>query len=127
MYEIQFYKDKNGKIYYGEFSSSGTYDYVLPQVKNVKQNKNLIGLQLSWSKVSGATGYQMQEYENGKWTDLVSVKFGYSKNSIHNYTVTKKVTIRIRAYKIDKNGKIYYGLWSTTSTFKGVSEENEKK
>ena len=70
-------------------------------------------IKLSWKKVSGATGYQVQTYQNKKW---VTIK----KTSATSLTVKKLKTAttykyRVRAYKT-VNGKQVNGGFSSVVT-----------
>lgn len=82
-----------------------------PVVTASKQTKS--NIKLSWKKVSGATGYQVQIYKNKKWVTIKTT-------SATSYTATKLSTattykFRVRAYKSVKGTKTY-GSYSATVT-----------
>lgn len=72
-------------------------------------------LNLKWSKVSGANGYQLYRYntKTGKWTKIKTT----SKTSyeVEDLKAATKYQFRVRAY--DKvSGKTVYGSYSSTLT-----------
>ena len=69
-------------------------------------------LNVSWKKVSGATGYEVKAATNSKFTKgkkTVTVK--KNKVTIKNLKPKKKYFVKVRAYKL-ANGRKYYGKWS---------------
>ncbi len=91
----------------------------LKQVKLHKLKAKKKGIKVSWKKVSGADGYQIQYSLNNKFKK--GKKFGTKKVLVKNSKTIKKVLkklkskkiyfVRIRAYKI-VNGKKKFGPWS---------------
>ena len=82
------------------------------KVKNVKVTAKKKKLNVSWKKVSGATGYEVQYATNNKFTKnkkTVTVK----KNNVtlKKLKPKKKYFVKVRAYK-KANGNTYYGKWS---------------
>ena len=77
-------------------------------------SKSSTSVTLKWNKGTTASGYQLQQYKNGKWVTI------YTANKATNtsYTVKKLKAgtagyrFRIRAYKIYGNTK-QYGSWSS--------------
>lgn len=91
------------------------------KVKSFKANAGKKQLRLSWSKMTAATGYEIQYATNSKFTKntkTVTVK----KNTTVSKTVKdlksgKKYFVRIRAYQT-VNGVNYYGSWSEAKSVK---------
>lgn len=84
------------------------------------KNKNGRKISLSWKKIKGAKGYQIQYADNKKFKKKKSKQISKTKYII---TKCKKKTtyyIRIRAYQSD-GGKKFYGNWSN------VKKVNVKK
>ena len=82
------------------------------KVKAVKLKAKKKKLNVSWKKVSGATGYEVKAATNSKFTKgkkTVTVK--KNKATIKNLKPKKKYFIKVRAYKL-ANGRKYYGKWS---------------
>ncbi|MBP3335673.1 MAG: fibronectin type III domain-containing protein, partial [Ruminiclostridium sp.] len=77
-------------------------------------SKSSTSVTLKWNKGTTASGYQLQQYKNGKWVTI------YTANKATNtsYTVKKLKAgtagyrFRIRAYKTYGNTK-QYGSWSS--------------
>ena len=93
-----------------------------PSVSVVKSLKGKAGkkkLTLSWKKLSGVSGYQIQistkkNFKGAKKISVSKSKKTYTKKKLKS---NKKYYARIRAYKIYKNAKgkkvKAYGKWKT--------------
>ena len=88
----------------------------LPAVRNVKvTNITSTSATISYNKVSGADGYEIQFYLNGKWKHYVNT--GYYSKTWSGLSTSTKFQMRVRAYRII-NGSIYYSEnWSSTASF----------
>ena len=105
------------------FCLSITFAAVVPafaavaRVKNVKAEVTASKVILSWSKASGVSGYQIQQYSKNTWKSV-------GTTAKTTYTVTKLTTgttykFRVRAYK--KSGKkTVYGKASAVVSAKPV-------
>ncbi|MDE5604776.1 MAG: fibronectin type III domain-containing protein [Eubacterium sp.] len=98
----------------GEYDFSLSYKPSLGKPSNFKvSSRKTTSLKLSWKKVGGASGYQIQQKKSGKWKTI--------KNTTSNaYTVSKlkagtSYQFRVRTYKTI-SGKKYYGSWVTLTT-----------
>ncbi|MDE6413124.1 MAG: fibronectin type III domain-containing protein, partial [Eubacterium sp.] len=99
---------------YGSHNVTLSYKPSLGKPSNFKvSSRKTTSLKLSWKKVSGASGYQIQQKKSGKWKTI--------KNTTSNaYTVSKlkagtSYQFRVRSYKTI-SGKKYYGSWVTLTT-----------
>ena len=118
-FRIRAYKTYGSSKQYGSWSSElkvNTNPYGVGGFKVKSKSKTSITLQ--WNKGTTASGYQLQQYKNGKWTDI----FTPSKATSTSYTVKSLKTntsykFRIRAYKTYGNTK-QYGSWSKELTAK---------
>ena len=82
------------------------------KVKNVKVTAKKKKLNVSWKKVSGATGYEIQYATNNKFTkNKKSVTVKKNKITIKKLKEKKKYFVKVRAYKL-ANGNKYFGNWS---------------
>ena len=82
------------------------------KVKSVKLKAKKKKLNVSWKKVSGATGYEVKAATNSKFTKgkkTVTVK--KNKVTIKNLKPKKKYYVKVRAYKLS-NGRKFFGKWS---------------
>ncbi len=113
----------DGKTFSADKSRWNTENPVKkPSVSKVKSFKAKAGrkrLTLSWKKLSGASGYQVQistkrNFKGAKTKPISKSKRSYTKTGLK---AKKMYYARIRAYKTykDANGKIQksYGKWST--------------
>ena len=82
------------------------------KVKVVKLKAKKKKLNVSWKKVSGATGYEVKAATNNKFTkNKKTVTVKKNKVTIKNLKPKKKYFVKVRAYKL-ANGRKYYGKWS---------------
>ena len=82
------------------------------KVKAVKVKAKKKKLNVSWKKVSGATGYEIQYATNNKFTkNNKSVTVKKNKVTLKRLKSKKKYFVKVRAYKT-VNGNTYYGKWS---------------
>ena len=82
------------------------------KVKAVKVKAKKKKLNVSWKKVSGATGYEVMSATNNKFTKgkkTVTVK--KNKVTLKKLKPKKKYFVKVRAYKL-ANGRKYFGKWS---------------
>lgn len=67
------------------------------------------GLKTSWKKVSGASGYQIQRYEGGKWTVIKTVSSSTLSYTDQTAKKGKTYQYRIRAYRTYSGKRVYSG------------------
>ena len=114
-FRIRAYKTYGSSKQYGSWSSElkvNTNPYGVGGFK--VKSKSSTSVTLQWNKGTTASGYQLQQYKNGKWTDI----FTPSRATETSYTVkglkagTAGYRFRIRAYKTYGSSK-QYGSWSS--------------
>ena len=122
-YKVRACVSVSGAMVYGEFSAalSAAASEKTPTKVNVKAPTNLSlanntekkCIEIKWSSVSGATGYQIEtyDYSNGTWKNV-----GTSASASYNYPVTTTATyyFRVRAYKT-VDSKTYYSDYTPAS------------
>jgi hypothetical protein len=77
-------------------------------------------IQVTWKKVSDATGYQIQYARNAKFTkelNLITIRKNTNSRKIVKLAKGKKYYVMIRAYKTVR-GKTYYSSWSKKTSVK---------
>ena len=89
---------------------------IVSQSKKVKKSKTC-KVTLSWKKVTGAKGYQLQYALNKKFKKKKSVQTKKTKYTIKKLKKKKTYYIRVRAYKMNGRKKVY-GKWSTVKKVK---------
>lgn len=125
-YRVKAYKVVNNKKIYSKLSSSDSAFAKPRKVQNIDVKYQLIHrFDVTWSKVSGASGYQAQikEKKDGKWRNCLPISdgmWGESGEIDPVYEGRKAIwyvydgddyEFRVRAYHIE-NGKKIYGRFS---------------
>ncbi len=93
-----------------------------PKKTSVKKlSKGKKAVTVSWTKVSGVKGYQIQlatdkKFKNNKKTVTVK-KQKTTKSTVKKLKANKKYYVRVRTYKT-VNGKNVYSAWSKVKTIK---------
>ncbi len=114
-FRIRAYKTYGNTKQYGSWSSevkANTNPYGVSGFKC--SSKTSTSVTLKWNKGTTASGYQLQQYKNGKWVTI----YTGTKATNTSYTVknlkagTAGYRFRIRAYKAYGNTK-QYGSWSS--------------
>lgn len=103
------YKTISGKNYWSP--ASANVKFVTPRPSNVRGVKassiTTTSAKISWSKISGVTGYRLEFLENGAWKAVVlkgDSTVSYTKSGLIPGT---SYQVRVRAYKA-ANGKNYW-------------------
>ncbi len=115
--KVRAYKKVGSKTYYGKESSTLKYTTTPAKVSGVKASSaKTTSLTLSWSKTTGAAGYQVYMYDHSgakKWVRYTNAT-GTSV-TVKSLKAASKYDFRVRAYV--KNGSDYsYGSYSSTLT-----------
>ena len=114
-FRIRAYKTYGNTKQYGSWSSEvkvNTNPYGVGGFKC--SSKSSTSVTLKWNKGTTASGYQLQQYKDGKWVTI----YTGTKATNTSYTVkglkagTAGYRFRIRAYKTYGNTK-QYGSWSS--------------
>ena len=114
-FRIRAYKTYGNTKQYGSWSSEVKVNTNPYGVSGFKcSSKASTSVTLKWNKGTTASGYQLQQYKNGKWVTI----YTGTKATNTSYTVKKLKAgtagyrFRIRAYKTYGNTK-QYGSWSS--------------
>lgn len=105
-----------GKGTYKKCSGKATFKIALKKstLSSLKTGKK--SATLSWKKITGSTGYQIQYSTSKNFAKAKTVKIagaGKRSTTIKKLTSKKTYYVRIRAYKI-VNKKTVYGAWSVS-------------
>ena len=114
-FRIRAYKTYGNTKQYGSWSSEVKVNTNPYGVSGFKcSSKSSTSVTLKWNKGTTASGYQLQQYKDGKWVTI----YTGTKATNTSYTVkglkagTAGYRFRIRAYKTYGNTK-QYGSWSS--------------
>ncbi|MGN1195505.1 MAG: fibronectin type III domain-containing protein [Acutalibacteraceae bacterium] len=113
-YRVRAYDKKLlGKIEYGSYSPTVSAKTSLAKVTGLKvASVTPSSVKLSWTKVSGATGYKLYVYSNKKWvyigkTTSTSIKpSGIKPNSTYKYAVSAYRTVSSKTYEGAKSSSV---------------------
>lgn len=113
------YKCKCGASY--KTNVTGYKKLSAPSIKSTKAISSGHKISVTWSKVSGAQGYQISWSKNSKGNKIAAKKSVSSgattKCTGKNFTKGRTYYVRVRAYKTT-NGKKTYGKWSSAKKIK---------
>lgn len=119
VYALKAYKTVKKKKYYSSYSSKLTATTLPSKPTGFKATPTYNSVSLSWSKVTGATGYNVYSYNSStkKYTKLASTtKLSYKVSSLKENTSYKYA---VMAYKT-LNKKNYNSAYSSVITAKTV-------
>lgn len=109
--KVVTYKTKNGYKCYN--AGKTTSIYTLKKVTGVKAAKTGSKVKVSWTNISGETGYQISKSTKKSGTSVVATyKTTSGKSKTISATKRKTYYYKVRAYKV-VDGKKIYGPWST--------------
>ena len=107
-FKVRAYRTVNGKKVYSSYSKVVSAKPSLAKVSSVSaKNVKTKSVKLSWKKVSGATGYQVYQYDTKakKYTKVATVKTtSYTKAKLKTGS---KYTFKVRAYKTVSKKNVY--------------------
>ncbi len=122
-FRVRAYSVVNGqKIYSDNWSSSVTFTTLadaenIPAVQNLKaMNITKSGATLTFDKVTGAAGYELQYVSNGAWKSFGEITA--NSRVFSSLASGTSYTFRVRAYIVVNGQKVYSNNWSSTITFK---------
>ena len=103
---------KCGDSYISDYTAKLT----LSKVTNFKvKSLTSTNVTLQWNKNANASGYEIEQYKGGKWTNVAKI----TSNATTSYTVkglkagTAGYQFRIRAYRTEGKNKAYSGYSAT--------------
>ena len=133
-YAVHAFQDFQGKTYYGKYSY-GYANTKLVSVKNLKATATNNSVELTWTKVAGATGYEIYRYNEskGSYTKVAATKKNSYIDTDRKAGTTYKY--RVRAYK-DTDAATFYSEYvkietttklAVVSGFSGTATANSVK
>ena len=111
----------NSSSDHGNYSPTVTITLKVGKVTGLKATMtSMKSVKLSWSAVSGASGYNVQKYVSGKWTTVKNTTS--TSLTIKELKVNSTYKFRVRAYKTISGEKKYGDASSTISYKAGVAK-----
>ena len=110
--KVNGYRNSDWNASTGNYNFTLKQDIYVPKTSRVSAKSSTSSISLSWKKVSGVSGYEVQLKSGKKYKTVATA-------SKTNATVKKlktgtKYTFRVRAYKVISGVK-YYSGWTTFS------------
>ena len=107
-FRIKSFRTVNGKTDYSEYTSLKAATSFGGVNNLTVKSYTASAITLAWNKSTGATGYALEQYKDGKWTQIAKT----SSNATVTYTVNglkadTTYTFRVRAYKTAAGKTIY--------------------
>ena len=107
-FRIKSFRKAGGKIEYSEYASLKAATSFGGVNSLTVKSYTASAITLAWNKSAGATGYALEQYKGGKWTQIAKT----SSNATVTYTVNglkadTRYTFRVRAYKTAAGKTIY--------------------
>ena len=117
---VRTYKNINGAYVWGNWTAAKavTTNVATANAKSVSAVSN--GFKVTWDKIGGITGYQVQYSTRSDFKNAATVYAGNSTATTKTITGRAKNTtyyVRVRAYK-NNNGSYVYGAWSSAKNVK---------
>lgn len=120
-FRVRGYRKTTFSNEYGNYSTTISVKPSVAKVTGLKATTaSMTSAKLSWTKVSGATGYQIQKYANKKWSTVANTK--NTSYTIKNLTHGTTYSWRVRAYRTVSNSNKYGAVSSTLKYTAGVGK-----
>lgn len=117
-FKVRAYDKKNGKTYYGSFSSVLVSATDPDEVEALKASaKTKTSVTLKWEKEKRATGYQVYLYDSAKKKYVKKAVVKANSVTIKELKAGKTYKFKVRAY-FKAEGKYYYGEFSDVLSVK---------
>lgn len=114
--KVRAYKTVEGKKTYGTYSKIITAKTKFSKVENLKaESQTDTKINLSWNKVSKATGYRVYKYNSSKKKYEFYKDLKTNKITINKLKTSEIYKFKVRAYKTIKK-KNEYGIYSDVLT-----------
>ncbi len=107
-FRIKSFRTVNGKTDYSEYTSLKAATSFGGVSGLAVKSYTASAITLAWNKNAAATGYVLEQYKGGKWTQIAKT----ASNAVVSYTVSglaadTTYTFRVRAYKTAAGKTIY--------------------
>ena len=116
-FRIKTYKNADGKTNYSGYTTVKT-ETPPAVVKNARvTSTTATGITLEWERNANVTGYAIEQYKGGKWTQIAVTKNNTTlKFIVKGLNPDTKYSFRIRAYKTNGTKTTYGGYVAMAGT-----------
>lgn len=122
-FAVKVYRKVDGKTYWSSMKTVKVKTKAMPDIKTPTATATSNSVTLKWSKVSGATGYRVYQYQNKKWVKIkTTTATKYTVSSLKKATSYK---FRVQAYAKTDSGTVV-GDYSKTLTVKTTDPTKTK-
>ncbi len=114
-YKVKAYTKSGGQTVWGNASSTITTATKPAKPAITKASKSASAVRLYWNKVSGASGYKLQQYDNAskKWKTVKLISASSTNYKVTGLKSNTAYKFRLQAYK-SAGGQKTYSAWSAT-------------
>lgn len=109
---VRALKKTTSKTYYGAWSGTRAVKYsAVTTPRSLKSSSTTsTSVTAKWTKVSGATGYQLMVYKNGAWQQAAWIAKNTNTYKVSSLASGKQHSFKVRAF-VEKNGVRNYSGW----------------
>lgn len=114
-YKVKAFNKTNGKTVWGAASDTITTATCPSKPTINKVSKSKTAVRVYWKKVTGASGYKLQQYDSAakKWKTVTTLKSTETNYKVTGLTPNTAYKFRIQAYK-NAGGQKAFSSWSAT-------------
>ncbi len=106
-FRIKSYRTVNGKTDYSEYTSLKAATAFSNVSGLAVKSYTASAITLAWNKNAGATGYVLEQYKGGKWTQIAKLANTVVSYTVNGLNADTTYTFRIRAYKTTGSSTVY--------------------
>lgn len=99
-FRIRAYRNEGGSVVYSDYTRLAAGTAVTNVATFAKKSATSSSLTLQWSKNASASGYIVEQYKGGKWTQILKTPDNTTvTHTVNGLAAGKTYTFRIKAYK----------------------------
>lgn len=99
-FRIRAYRNEGGSVVYSDYTRLAAGTAVTNVATFAKKSATSSSLTLQWSKNASASGYIVEQYKGGKWTQILKTADNTTvTHTVNGLAAGKTYTFRIKAYK----------------------------
>ncbi|MCM1364938.1 MAG: fibronectin type III domain-containing protein [Faecalibacterium sp.] len=109
---VRAYRKVSGVSYYGAYSSQVSAQTLPGKVTGVKATPTVNSVTLTWTKLTGVTGYKVYEYNTSKKTYTLKATVSTNKATVSSLKAGTNYSYAVRGYRTVSKTKTEYGSYS---------------